>query len=507
MQDGGAVSLPRLLDGLIDPQRRAALPEVPIRRVRDDSRRVEPGDLFVAVPGTTTDATRFVGEAVRRGAAAIVVQRPVRPEADVPVVVVDDARRTLARLAWRVFGLERDADGAAGGLGLIGITGTNGKSTTACFVQSIAQAAGLPCARLGTIDNDLCGRTAPALLTTPGPLELAALLAEARDRGAKLAVLEVSSHALDQRRVEGLPFAAAGLTNLTQDHLDYHRTMEAYADAKGRLFAGLDPRAAAVGFAGDAWADRVLEGCPARRIEVGWEPGCPLRAEVHEVGLDGTRWALHVGPRRLPIETPLIGRHNVANALVAAGLALALRIKPEAIAAGLAAVRRVPGRLERIDLPAGVRAFVDYAHTPDALRHVVQTLRPLTPGRLLVVFGCGGDRDRTKRPRMTAAVLSGADAAILTTDNPRTEDPQQIIRDALAGLSRAQRRRVIVEPDRRSAIRVAIGGASAGDVVLVAGKGHERYQIVGTERRPFDDAAEIRQAAALLRRVGAGATS
>ena len=507
MQRGVAVSLFRLLEGILPAERLAGLPDLPIRRICDDSRRVEPGDLFVAIPGTRADGAQFVGDAVRRGAAAVIVQRPVRCDAPVPVIAADDARETLARLAWRQAGLERDADASAGGLRLVGITGTNGKTTTAYFVQAIASAAGLPCARLGTVENDLCGRCVPASLTTPGPLELAALLAEARQRGARLAVLEVSSHALEQRRVAGLTFSAAALTNLTQDHLDYHGTMEAYAAAKRRLFAGLAAEAAAVCVAGDPWAGRVLAGCAARRIEVGLGDGLAVRGEIHETTLDGTRWTLHVGAERAEVHTPLIGRHNVANALVAAGLALGLGFETDTIAAGLASLRRVPGRLERIDLPTGVRAFVDYAHTPDALHHVVQTLRPLTSGRLVVVFGCGGDRDRTKRPRMTQAVLSAADVAILTSDNPRSEDPQRIIADALAGLTPAQRRRVVIEPDRRCAIRAAIGGASDGDVVLVAGKGHEREQIVGTQRLPFDDAQEIRDAAAMLSGVRAGSRS
>ncbi len=486
-----------LLEGLVPGATGAPWAATAVTGISDDSRSIRPGELFVAVPGTRTDATRFVPEALRRGAAAVVSPRPVET-GGVPQIVVADVRQTLAVLAARWHGLEPRPDGTSGGLRLIGITGTNGKTTTAWFVQHIARAAGIRCARLGTIDNDLLSEQHPASLTTPGPLELARLLAVARDSGATMAVLEVSSHALDQQRVAGLAFAAAALTNLTREHLDYHGSMQRYADAKRRLFTSLSRRAIAVCLEDEPWAAHVLAGCAARRVVAGFSRRCAIRARLHAESIEGTRWTLHVHGVSREIRTPLIGRHNIANALVAAGIAHGLGLDPAAIAAGLRAVTRVPGRLERIDVAPAVHVFVDYAHSPDALRHALATLRPLTRGRLVVVYGCGGDRDRGKRPQMTRAVLEAADAAILTSDNPRTEDPQQIFADALAGLPARQRRRIVVETDRRSAIAAALAGARAGDVVLVAGKGHERYQIIGTRREPFDDVQEVRAAAARL---------
>ncbi len=484
--------LDELLAGIVDAPLSAADGARPIRGVYDDSRAVRPGGLFVAIPGTRDDGRRYVADAIRRGAAAVVGQGLETAQGAV-ALPVDDARAVLARLAWRWHRLDQT------GLRrprLIGVTGTNGKTTVATLTCAILRHAGQRCGLLGTVAHDLCGRQVEAHMTTPGPLELARLLAACVANGAETVVMEVSSHALDQRRVEGLVFAAAGFTNLTQDHLDYHQTMSRYAAAKARLFAQLAPDGTAVVNRDDPHHRDVLEGCRAQVVTYALDRDADLTAGDVRESIEATRYRLQLAGRTFVIETPLVGRHNVSNALAAAGLAAAAGVAPVEIAAGLRAFVGVRGRLERVPNTRGIEVFVDYAHTDDALRNVGGVLRRLARGRLIIVFGCGGDRDRTKRPRMAEAAARCADVIIITSDNPRGEDPRAIIDDALAGLDASARRRTLVEPDRRAAIFAALRAARSGDVVLLAGKGHERFQTIGSRRIEFDDAAVAREALA-----------
>jgi UDP-N-acetylmuramoyl-L-alanyl-D-glutamate--2,6-diaminopimelate ligase len=436
------------------------------------------------------------------------------------VLQVESGRGVAGRLASVLTGL--DAAFREDRLKIVGITGTNGKSTFCYLAQSILRAAGKPAALLGTVQYDLLARRIEASMTTPPAVDLVGYLAEAVQAGASHAVMEVSSHALDQGRCDGLRFAVGVFSNLTGDHLDYHHDMESYLQAKKRLFDRLEPGAVAAVNRDDDAGDRMVADCAADVIRYGVEGGrgdragasarrvaCEVVARILEHSAAGTRFELQVRPgpaRRNPglpsapaaveVFTPLIGNHNVQNCLAAASAGIGLGLPLEIVAHGIAAVQVVPGRLQRVPVPGGpdgrdpFSVFVDYAHTDDALVNVLSALKPYVgAGRLIVLFGCGGDRDRGKRPRMARAVAGWADRILLTSDNPRTEDPLAIIEDAMAGFTPADRERVQVEPDRRKAIGAAMSMARPGDIVLLAGKGHETYQQIGLEKFPFDDAA------------------
>jgi UDP-N-acetylmuramoyl-L-alanyl-D-glutamate--2,6-diaminopimelate ligase len=490
--------LGELLSGIVDEHTLGSHGDRMVSGVYDDSRMVEPESVFVAVRGTGIDGRRFVGDALARGALAVVGEE-LPGHADAVVLNVRDARGALATLATRWHGL--DAEPAAERR-LVGITGTNGKSTTAFMTRAILRAARMQCGMLGTVHYDLCSRSVVSEMTTPGPLQLAALLRECFDAGARAAVMEVSSHALHQKRTDGLSFSAAAFTNLTQDHLDYHGDLESYRAAKARLFERLDASAVAVVNRDDPNYEYMIRECPARVVTYALDQEAEVRATITRESVRGTTFRVRANGFDLVLENAIPGRHNVYNATAATGLALALGISPDAIAAGLAAVRNIPGRLQRVPCAGAADVFVDYAHTDDALRNVLGVLRPLTRRRLIVVFGCGGDRDRTKRPKMARAVAAFADAIVVTSDNPRTEEPARIIDDVLAGFDADTRRRVLVEPDRRSAIHAALAASHDGDVVLIAGKGHEDYQILGTRRVHFDDVEVAIWAAAELAGIG-----
>lgn len=493
-----------LCDGILPQACWRPYAETQVSGVCDDSRRSQPGGIFAAVVGAAADGRRFIPDAIRRGAKVVIgegldeFKLDAADRSGVVLLETPSTRAVLARLAARWYGVDQ---ANATDFRLIGVTGTNGKSTTAHMTRSILHAAGLRCGMLGTVQHDLCGRSVKSEMTTPGPVELAAHIRECIDAGGAGAVMEVSSHALDQRRVDGLRFAVAGFSNLTQDHLDYHQDMETYAAAKARLFAMLDEDAIAVVNADDPYAEQMVADCRARVLRLRLQPPSGRRvdgdivAKITRSSLAGTVYRLRVGERELVVEHGLVGRHNVYNAMLAAGLAHGCGVASDAIESGLAAVRTIPGRLQRVPGVAGVEVFVDYAHTDDALRNVAGVLRPLAHRRLIVVFGCGGDRDRGKRPLMAKAAAESAQAIIVTSDNPRTEDPQRIIDDVLTGFDDDARRRVVVEPDRAAAVSLAIQTAQPGDVVLIAGKGHEDYQIIGVERRHFDDVEVAIQAA------------
>jgi UDP-N-acetylmuramoyl-L-alanyl-D-glutamate--2,6-diaminopimelate ligase len=488
--------------------------DVRITAVVDDSRRAQPGAIFVARSGTASDGAGYIHDAVARGASAVVTApgAPTPPPAAAHLVAPAPAL-AVALLAERLCGDPSRA------LALVGVTGTNGKTTLTFLIQQILARAGLRCGRVGTVGGDDGSGGALADwsgLTTPGAPECSALLRIMVERGCRAAAMEVSSHALEQGRVAALRFAGAVFTNLTGDHLDYHATMDAYLAAKARLFQGLDAGAFAVVNGDDPAGAEIARRCRAlilrttidARAHGGAGPGEPCRARIAGAAIDGTDVRL-TGPwGACALRLPLVGRHNVMNALQAAAAAHALGADAEAIAAALGHATAPPGRLESVTMP-GRRGndpivLVDYAHTDDALENALGAVRPLVPagGRLLVVFGCGGDRDRTKRPRMAAAAWRWADEVTVTSDNPRTEDPERIIDDVMAGVPPEKRARTARVADRRAAIEEAVARARAGDVVVIAGKGHEDYQIVGHEKRPFDDRRVA--AAALAARSGAG---
>ncbi|HEY6100028.1 MAG TPA: UDP-N-acetylmuramoyl-L-alanyl-D-glutamate--2,6-diaminopimelate ligase [Anaeromyxobacter sp.] len=473
-----------------------------VSRVTGDSRAVVPGAAFFALPGAARDGHDFAAEAARRGALAVVAERPVEC-APAALFLAPSSRRAMAIAAATFHGRPGDA------LLLAGVTGTNGKTTVAWLVEACARAADVPVALLGTVVHRWPGTERSAVHTTPESTEIQAMLAEARDAGAKAAVLEVSSHALAQERVAGMRFRAAGFTNLTRDHLDYHGDMERYFASKRRLFTEhLAPDGVAVVNVRDAAGARLADQLgPGRRVwRYGGRTDDALRTEGDVLsglaGISGT-FVTPAGP--MPVRSPLVGAHNLENLLCAAGLALALDLPLPAIARGLSSSAGAPGRLERV-AARGVSVFVDYAHTDDALANALAALRALDPRRLLCVFGCGGDRDRGKRPLMGEAAAKGADLVVVTSDNPRTEDPAAIIAEIVPGLERAGMHRLtpaavrrgdhgfVAEPDRRAAIALAVAAAAEGDAVLVAGKGHEQHQVVGTEKRPFSDRDEARRA-------------
>jgi len=480
----------------------ASAAKATIRGVTDDSRRVGPGWLFVAVSGTAADGHDFVPDAIASGASAVITQRPVSLPDTVATVVVDDSRSALARLATAFAGIDRLQD--RGLLQLVGVTGTNGKTTTCYLIRSILAASGLRTALIGTIGYDLSSRQLPAPMTTPPPTQLAEHLAEAAHAGVSHVVMEASSHALHQRRLDGLNMAVGVFTNLSGDHLDYHGDMASYLLAKKRLFDRLSNQARAVVNADDPAATQLLADCPAPRITYGLESHADVKATVQDSSLSGSRFELATPIGAATVALPLIGRHNVRNAMAAAAAALAMDLDLNTIAQGLADVGQVPGRLQRAGSGTEpITVLIDYAHTDDALQNVLASLQPLKQRQIITVFGCGGDRDRTKRPRMGRVATSLSDRVVVTSDNPRTEKPEAIIDQIVAGVDAPTRRHVEIEPDRRRAIERAVEMAREGDLVLIAGKGHEDYQDAGGKRIAFDDVAVASEV--MTRRFGDGA--
>jgi UDP-N-acetylmuramoyl-L-alanyl-D-glutamate--2,6-diaminopimelate ligase len=449
--------------------------------VTADSRSAAPGAVYVAVRGSQMDGHRFVADAVRRGATAVIAEHSC--ESGVPEVIVSDGRRAaiVAGRAWYGDPGRR--------LTLIGVTGTNGKTTTTALVRHLFNADGSAgsIGTLGAFDGaGLPVESTAGSLTTPGPIDLQGTLAALLARGATHVVMETSSHSLDQGRLDGLAFAAGIFTNLTRDHLDYHGTMESYLAAKLKLDALLAIDGVQVVNADDpAWA--VL---PAGRRRVRFSIGGAgdVRAEELQLGNAGSAFRLVTPAGAEEVRLPLLGEFNVANALAAAATGYALGLPLSTIAGRLTAAPQVPGRMEQL-VAAPAVVLRDYAHTPDALERALAALRPLTPGRLLVVFGCGGDRDRGKRPVMGRIAATLSDLAIVTSDNPRTEDPDLIIDEVEQGMGSAPHERFA---DRRRAIAAAIAAAGPGDTVLLAGKGHETYQVIGTEKVPFDEREIVR---------------
>jgi UDP-N-acetylmuramoyl-L-alanyl-D-glutamate--2,6-diaminopimelate ligase len=452
-------------------------PDATVGGIAYRSDAVSPGDAFFCIRGFTHDGHDFADDAVRRGAAAIVVEREV-PGVAAPQFLVSDSRVALALASAEFFGNPSKS------MDLVGITGTNGKTTTTYLLDSIMRAAGRTTGIVGTVETRVAGETIPASRTTPESSDLEALLARMRDAGVSAAALEVSSHAIDLHRVDGLRFAVVAFTNLTQDHLDYHKTLDEYFSVKRRLFMDFDVGARVVNI-DDPTGARLAAELP-RAITVGLDGAAAVRALNVELRADGACFDLMIGGQTASVVFPLAGGYNVSNALVAAGCALGCGVDIPTIVSGLEQAPQVPGRLERVDRDGPFAVIVDYAHTPDSLEKAIRAVKGVTSGRVIVVFGCGGDRDPDKRPLMGTAAGLSADKVIVTSDNPRSEDPVGIILQIEDGL-RMTGASWEVEVDREKAIARAISLAEPGDAVLIAGKGHEDYQIFADRTVHFDD--------------------
>ena len=477
-----------------------------------DSRQVVPGAVFFALRGVKSEGTEFVAAAVKGGAVAVVADRPCAV-AGVTVVQVPDARRAMSLVAALFYGAP------TAGVPLLGITGTNGKTTTTYLVEGILERAGLPAAVLGTISYRFGATEIPAPNTTPESVDLQRILRELVDLGARSVVMEVSSHSLEQHRADGCLFDVAVFTNLTRDHLDYHLDMESYFASKLRLFTDLlaptdaKPLRRAVVNLDDPYGARIARGASAPVLTYAMAGGADLTVAEVAFSVDGIRCRIATPVGEIAIASELLGRFNLYNILAAVGAGLALGLPKDAIRAGIEGHKRVPGRLERVESGAGITVLVDYAHTGDALENVLATITELKTDRIITIFGCGGDRDKGKRPVMGEIAARYSDLAIITSDNPRTEDPQAILADVRAGVVPLSLREYTLEElaggfrekgfatieSRRDAVRAAILAARPGDIVLLAGKGHEDYQIIGREKFHFDDREE---AAAALKLRG-----
>jgi UDP-N-acetylmuramoyl-L-alanyl-D-glutamate--2,6-diaminopimelate ligase len=484
----------------------ASVGDTTVTAVTYDSRQAGPGAVFVALRGVNADGASFAREALNRGAVAIVSEAGAPSDVTRPWIQVPDARISLAAMAATLY------DNPSEELTLVGITGTNGKTTTSYLLASIFEAAGIRCGRIGTVGHRIGDREVEASRTTPEAPDLQSMLREMVDDGCGACVMEVSSHALTLRRADRLHFAAAVFTNLTRDHLDFHRDMEAYFLAKRRLAELLPDTGIAVTNLDDP-RGRDFAAAAHRPVTYAIDAAADVRPGPLTFSLEGLNFAVRTPRGTLRLTSPLVGRPNAYNILAAAATAMALDVPFSAIESGIASLADVPGRFQVVSSPADdVRVVVDYAHTDDALKNLLETARPLAGGRVITVFGCGGDRDRTKRPLMGAVAARLSDLVIITSDNPRSEDPNQIIDEIKRGIVVPADRRPpggtaakstphVAIVDRKAAIERAIRDAAAGDLVLVAGKGHEKYQVIGDRTLPFDD-VEVARAALARRRAG-----
>lgn len=476
--------LRELLHG-IESTTQTAPESLEITGISCDSRETEKGSLFVAIPGNRKSGESYIRQALERGAAAVVCQG--KPPEDLPegapFILVRNARQTLGRLACTWYGNPAER------LKVIGVTGTNGKTTTTYLIRHILQTAGEKTGLIGTVENRIGEQSLPAQRTTPNALEIQSILRRMADRRCTCAAMEVSSHALSQRRTEGISFAAGVFTNLTEDHLDYHGTMERYCDAKAELFKNC--RAAACN-ADDPWRERILAGSRCPSVLYGLGPEAHLRGEDIRLLSRGVEFTACENGKRTAVHLGVPGRFSVYNTLGAMAACRLLGLSPETCAEALRTFPGVKGRMEVVPTPGRpYTLLIDYAHTPDALENVLKTARGFASGRVIAVFGCGGDREKAKRPLMGRAAASLADLAVVTSDNPRTEDPETIIRDILPGMAGAKDR-YIVEPDRKKAIALAMDRGQAGDVILLCGKGHETYQEIGGRMLPMDEREIVR---------------
>jgi UDP-N-acetylmuramoyl-L-alanyl-D-glutamate--2,6-diaminopimelate ligase len=467
--------------------------EIDIVGITDDSRMVKPGYLFAAVGGTRTDGHAYLAEAVQRGAVAVIMERKMNipPVFEVHVPDSCDALARIASCYW---------DYPCQGLTVVGVTGTNGKTTVSLFVQRILQEAGMETGLIGTLRYEVGSHSLSAPNTTPGVLQLQAYLRQMVEAEMKACVMEVSSHALAQRRVQECRFDVRVFTNLSRDHLDYHSSMEDYYEAKRLLFGPGFGKDAAVSVinADDPWGRRLSGECHGAILTYGIEIDADVKAFNCRSTIEGLTFSMQTPAGTVEMTSALSGSHNIYNILAAAAVGFALKIPAAAVSRAVSRVTAIPGRFEKIAGP-GFTVVVDYAHTDDALKNLLQAVRKVCRGRVITVFGCGGDRDRGKRPLMGKAAAELSDMVVVTSDNPRTEDPAQIIEEILAGVKEAGPVMVEVFEDRRRAIQVGIDAAAADDVVVIAGKGHEDYQILGEQKVHFDDREEARNALELRR--------
>jgi UDP-N-acetylmuramoyl-L-alanyl-D-glutamate--2,6-diaminopimelate ligase len=470
--------------------------------------KCEEGSLFVAIPGLKHDGHDFIMDAIAHGARYIVHEKDFKFPSQVTAIKVAESRRALGILAKNYFG------NPSANLVLIAVVGTNGKTTITYLLESIFKAAGFKCGVLGTVNYRFNGKTRPAPNTTPESYELQKILREMADDEVTHVIAEVSSHAIDLKRVDDCDFDLGIFTNLTRDHLDYHKTMENYFQAKKRFFSEVLPHSAKdhrqkmVINVDDQWGQRILTEVTLPALTYGIENDCRLKAVEYELSLSGIKAQINIPGATISIESPMIGKFNLYNILAAIGCASILQIPHKLIKSGIDNLSYVPGRLEKVESDSGFHVFVDYAHTDDALRRVLQNLTNLKKKRIITVFGCGGNRDRGKRPLMGEAATSYSDLTIVTSDNPRLEDPLTIIAEIEAGIDQGKTKKVeadlvagsngchcyTVIPDRKKAIETAINIAGVADIVLIAGKGHEDYQIMGVNKMPFDDRIVVAQA-------------
>ena len=473
------MKLEKILNG-IDHGVRSGPADIDITAVSDDSRLVTPGSLFVALMGHSNDGRNFIDEAVSRGAAAIVSDPWLPAPEGVIKISVSDIRGALASIAKNFYG-----DPSAK-LKVIGITGTNGKTTVTYLIESIVKSAGAGAGVIGTVNYRFNGGVRPAKNTTPGVLELQKLLSEMAAGGVSYAAVEVSSHALDQGRVSGVGLDIGLFTNITSDHLDYHKTEAEYFKAKSKIFGHLKARGLAILNNDDEKVASLKGSVKARTLTYGIGRPSDIRALNIKLSSDGSAFDVSTPVSKLSIRTRLIGMHNVSNCLAAIAAMYALGVDAKAITEGIGSLTSIPGRLEPVDAEAPFKVLVDYAHTEDALNNVLSILKEISKGKIWTVFGCGGDRDRSKRPLMGTAACKFSDRVIITSDNPRSEEPGDIIKDIESGIKGKFSNYDIV-PDRREAIRKAVSSAAAGDIVLIAGKGHEDYQMIKEKVIHFDD--------------------
>lgn len=451
----------------------------PISSICCDSRTAEKDSLFIAMKGAQHDGAAFVEEAIRRGARVIVSNNgSLHKRNGVLFLHVADPQQFLRSVTQRFYGP------LSSRVKCVGITGTNGKTTITYLVESILKEANKNCGIVGTVNCRIGARVLPTKNTTPGLAENQRFLADLSKEGIEYCVMEVSSHGLDQGRVDLIDFKSAVFTNLTSDHLDYHKTRENYFLAKARLFTGLSSVSSSIINGDDPYGQKLVGMTKSRVLTYGISDQTDITAKDIKTSVRGSSFKLRVKGKEILIETKLIGLHNVYNILAAVGVGLSENIPLDVIAQGIAAMKHVPGRLERIDSPKGFSVFIDYAHTEDALKNVLEAIRQIGPQKIITVFGCGGDRDKTKRPKMGAVAGQLSDMVIVTNDNPRSEDPQAIINEIIAGFT-AKNYQTIA--DRKEAIHKAIDLAKSGDVVLVAGKGHEDYQIFKDKTIPFNE--------------------
>ena len=467
--------------------------DLSIKDIRYNSRDVNAGDMFIALRGTVVDGHNYIQDAIARGAIAIVldddraVPDSLFSHSGVVKILVPNARLALARISANFYRHPADR------LNLLGVTGTNGKTTTTYLLKSIFETRGEIVGLIGTIEYHVGQKVVAATHTTPESADLNRIFAEMIDAKCNRAVMEVSSHALAMHRVEGMKFRTAIFTNLTQDHLDFHSNMDDYLRAKRRLFENLEPDAIAVVNIDSPYGRRILEGCRATVITYGKSKEADICGTQVSMSLSGCRFTVTYDGNHVEVQSPLTGQFNVSNILAAFASGIGQNVDPATIIEGIKKLKAVRGRFEQIVSPRGWTAIVDYAHTPDALENCLRAVRQLVPlgdqKRLITVFGCGGNRDRAKRPLMGQIASLFSDITFVTSDNPRHEDPHKIIEEILQGTAKNKDVRVI--PDRRAAINAALGLARTGDVILIAGKGHETYQIVGDERQKFDDRLEV----------------